>query len=289
MQRAGRGDTPFALLYVDLDGFKSVNDIHGHDVGDKLVQGIADRLSQCIRRTDSVARIGGDEFTVLLEKINTTNDTVVIAQKIIDVISKPFEVDGQQLLVGSSIGIAVYPEAGKDASTLLKHADMAMYEAKSMDGSNYRFFTDQMNNEALDQSKLEIELRQAMTNNELNGIFYQPRISFSTGKIVGIESLLRWNHPTRGLLAPQQFISHAKQLGLIYLLLISVMSKSVHRDIQSMRKLNISPINVSFNVAYEQFIAPKFVNTIRKLSVLIILMVIILNLSELKMILFPSC
>ena len=118
----------------------------------------------------------------MLEKINTTNDTVVIAQKIIDVISKPFEVDGQQLLVGSSIGIAVYPEAGKDASTLLKHADMAMYEAKSMDGSNYRFFTDQMNNEALDQSKLEIELRQAMTNNELK-IFYQPRISFSTGKI----------------------------------------------------------------------------------------------------------
>ena len=263
LQRAGRGDTPFALLYVDLDGFKSVNDIHGHDVGDKLVQGIADRLSQCIRRTDSVARIGGDEFTVLLEKINTTNDTVVIAQKIIDVISKPFEVDGQQLLVGSSIGIAVYPEAGKDASTLLKHADMAMYEAKSMDGSNYRFFTDQMNNEALDQSKLEIELRQAMTNNELK-IFYQPRISFSTGKIVGIESLLRWNHPTRGLLAPQQFISHAKQLGLISP--IGYWSlEQICRDIQSMRKLNISPINVSFNVAYEQFIAPKFVNTVEEI------------------------
>ena len=263
LQRADRGDTPFALLYVDLDGFKSVNDIHGHDVGDKLVQGIADRLSQCIRRTDSVARIGGDEFTVLLEKINTTNDTVVIAQKIIDVISKPFEVDGQQLLVGSSIGIAVYPEAGKDASTLLKHADMAMYEAKSMDGFNYRFFTDQMNNEALDQSKLEIELRQAMTNNELK-IFYQPRISFSTGKIVGIESLLRWNHPTRGLLAPQQFISHAKQLGLISP--IGYWSlEQICRDIQSMRKLNISPINVSFNVAYEQFIAPKFVNTVEEI------------------------
>jgi EAL domain-containing protein (putative c-di-GMP-specific phosphodiesterase class I) len=140
---------------------------------------------------------------------------------------------------------------------------MAMYEAKSMDGSNYRFFTDQMNNEALDQSKLEIELRQAMTNNELK-IFYQPRISFSTGKIVGIESLLRWNHPTRGLLAPQQFISHAKQLGLISP--IGYWSlEQICRDIQSMRKLNISPINVSFNVAYEQFIAPKFVNTVEEI------------------------
>lgn len=260
LQRADRGDIPFALLYVDLDGFKSVNDIHGHDVGDKLVQGIADRLSQCIRRTDSVARIGGDEFTVLLEKINTTNDTVVIAQKIIDVISKPFDVDGQQLLVGSSIGIAVYPEAGKDASTLLKHADMAMYEAKSMEGSNYRFFTEQMNNEALDQSKLEIELRHAMTNNELT-IFYQPRISLSTGKIVGVESLLRWKHPSRGLLTPQQFITHAKQLGLISP--IGYWSlEQISRDIQSMQILNISPINISFNVAYEQFVAPKFVSTV---------------------------
>ena len=260
LQRADRGDTPFALLYVDLDGFKSVNDIHGHDVGDKLVQGIADRLSQCIRRTDSVARIGGDEFTVLLEKINTTNDTVVIAEKIIDIISRPFDVDGQKLLVGSSIGIAVYPEAGKDASTLLKHADMAMYDAKSMDGSNYRFFTDQMNNEALDQSKLEIELRQAMTKNELK-IFYQPRVSFSTGKIVAIESLLRWKHPTRGLLSPQKFIIHAKQLGLISP--IGYWSlEQISRDIKSMESENISSITISFNVAYEQFIAPKFANIV---------------------------
>ncbi|MAV76540.1 MAG: hypothetical protein CBD32_06395 [Actinobacteria bacterium TMED172] len=263
LQRTDRGDSPFALLYVDLDGFKTVNDMHGHDVGDKLVQGIAERLSQCIRRTDSVARIGGDEFTVLLEKINSTNDTVMVAQKIIDVITEPFNIDGQQLRVGSSIGIAVYPEAGTDAKTLLKHADMAMYEAKAMEGSTYRFFTDQMNNEALDQGRLELELRAAINNDEL-AMYFQPRISLQTGKIIGAESLLRWHHPERGLLLPDEFILPAKQLGLLSSVGYWAMNR-LCQDINAMDQLKLAPLRISFNVAHEQFIAPNFVTKIESI------------------------
>ena len=263
LQRADRGDSPFALLYVDLDGFKNVNATHGHDVGDKLVQGIAERLNQCIRRTDSVARIGGDEFTVLLEKINSTNDTVMVAQKIIDVITEPFNIDGQQLRVGSSIGIAVYPEAGTDAKTLLKHADMAMYEAKAMQGSTYRFFTDQMNNEALDQGRLELELRTAINNDEL-AMYFQPRISLQTEKIIGAESLLRWHHPERGLLLPDEFIPPARQLGLLSPMGYWAMNR-LCQDITAMDQLNLAPLRISFNVAHEQFIAPNFVTKIESI------------------------
>ena len=263
LQRADRGDSPFALMYVDLDGFKTVNDMHGHDVGDKLVQGIAERLSQCIRRTDSVARIGGDEFTVLLEKINSTNDTVMVAQKIIDVITEPFIIDGLHLSVGSSIGIAVYPEAGTDAKTLLKHADMAMYEAKAMQGSTYRFFTNQMNNEALDQGRLELELRAAINNDEL-AMYFQPRISLQTGKIIGAESLLRWHHPERGLLLPDEFIPPAKQLGLLSPMGYWAMDR-LCQDIDAMDQLNLAPLRISLNVAYEQFIAPNFVTKIESI------------------------
>ena len=263
LQRADRGDSPFALLYLDLDGFKSVNDAYGHDTGDQLVQGIAERLSQCIRRTDSVARIGGDEFTVLLEKITSTNDTVTIAQKIIDVITEPFDINGHQLRVGSSIGIAVYPEAGRDAQTLIKHADMAMYEAKAVQGSNYRFFTAKMNSEAVDQSRLDLELRAAISNDEL-ALFFQPRVSLRTGKIVGVEALLRWHHPERGILLPGEFIQTAKQLGLLEPIGYWVLNR-LCLDIAKMDKMKIPPLRVSLNVAHDQFMAPNFVSTVESI------------------------
>ena len=263
LQRADRGDSPFALLYLDLDGFKAVNDAYGHDMGDKLVQGIAERLSQCIRRTDSVARIGGDEFTVLLEKTTSTNDTVTIAQKIIDVITEPFNINGQQMRVGSSIGIAVYPEAGRDATTLIKHADMAMYEAKAMQGSNYRFFTAKMNSEAVDQSRLDLELRAAISNDEL-ALFFQPRVSLRTGKIVGVEALLRWHHPERGILLPGDFIHAAKLLGLLEPIGYWVLNR-LCLDIAKMDAMKIPPLRVSLNVAHEQFMAPNFVSTVESI------------------------
>ena len=263
LQRAVRGDYPFALLYVDLDGFKAVNDSHGHDVGDKLVQGIAQRLNQCIRRTDSVARIGGDEFTVLLERVTSTNDIVTIAQKIIDVVTEPFEINGQQVRVGSSIGIAVYPEAGSDADSLIKHADMAMYEAKAMPGSNFRFFTEKMNIEAVDQSRIEMELRSAINNDELE-LLFQPRISLRTGKIVGMEALLRWQHPVRGTVLPGDFIPLAEQVGLIVPLGYWVINQ-LCQSLAQMKEQKLPVLRVSVNVSLKQFEDANFVTTVQEI------------------------
>ncbi len=263
LQRAERGDLPLALLYVDLDGFKAVNDKHGHDVGDELVQGIAQRLSQCVRRTDSVARIGGDEFTVLLERVSSTNDIVSIAQKIIDVVTEPFYINGQTLQVGSSIGIAVYPEAGTDAQSLLKHADMAMYEAKAVDGSNYRFFTHSLNEEVDDLQRLQIEMRSAISDDELC-LHFQPRISLRTGKVVSLESLLRWQHPERGLLTPGEFLPVAEQIDLLPTLGYWVLSRLCKHLVQ-LDELGSAPLKVSVNVASEQLLDPDFVDNVQQI------------------------
>ncbi|MGB5324015.1 MAG: EAL domain-containing protein [Pseudomonadales bacterium] len=262
LQRAKRGDAPFSLLYVDLDGFKAINDTHGHDKGDLLVKGIAQRISQCIRRTDSVARIGGDEFTVLLERASTTNDAVSIAHKIIDVVTEPFDIGGQHVRVGCSIGIAVYPDAGQDAQTLLRHADMAMYEAKGIAGSNYRFFTDKMNVEAVDQNRLEQELRQALNEDEL-GLYFQPRISLRTGKVVGAEALLRWHHPDRELVLPGEFIDLAEHAGLMPSIGYWVLNH-LCSDILKMDEQNIPPLRVSLNISLSQFAEAGFIDGVKQ-------------------------
>lgn len=263
LQRASRGDLPFALLYVDLDGFKVINDKHGHHKGDLLVKGIAKRLSECIRRTDSVARIGGDEFTVLLEKISSTNDAVVIAQKIIDVVSEPFDIGGQHVRVGCSIGIAVYPNAGQDAQSLLRHADMAMYEAKGIAGSNYRFFTDKMNVEAVDQHRLEDELRTAINNDELM-LYFQPRISLRTGKVVGVEALMRWHHPDRDIIRPGEFLVLAEQAGLLPAMGYWALNR-LCSYIAKMVELEIPPLRLSLNVSIRQFQEEDFVEGVRSI------------------------
>jgi len=261
LQRAERGDTPFALLYLDLDGFKAINDNHGHDAGDKLVKGIARRLSQCIRRSDSVARLGGDEFTVLLERVTSTNDIVTITQKIIDVITEPFMVDGHPLRVGSSVGIAVYPEAGSDAATLLRHADRAMYQAKAVAGSGYRFFTETMNAEAVDQTRMEAALRSALNQDQF-ALYFQPRISLRSGKIVGAEALLRWHHPERGTVLPGEFISLAEQAGLIEPLGYWALDR-LCLCAAKMDEMKLPSLRLSLNVSQRQFAAVDFVATVQ--------------------------
>ncbi len=257
LQRAVRGDLPFALLYVDLDGFKAINDKYGHDKGDLLVKGIARRLSECIRRTDSVARIGGDEFTVLLERISSISDTVAIAQKIIDVVTEPFDIGSVHVRVGCSIGIAIYPEAGSDAQTLLRHADMAMYEAKGIAGSNYRFFTDKLNLQAIDQTRLENELKTALGNDELV-LEFQPRISLRTGRVVGAEALLRWHHPERGKLLPGEFLPMAEQVALLPGIGFWVLNR-LCANIAKMQAQSLPPIKLSINVSLRQLQEENFV------------------------------
>ncbi|MES2822450.1 MAG: EAL domain-containing protein [Pseudomonadota bacterium] len=211
---ANRDKTSFALMFIDLNGFKLVNDNFGHDVGDVIIRICAERLNACLRRSDSVARIGGDEFTLLLTHIENSTDVAHIAEKIIEIISEPATINGYEVAVGCSIGIAIYPQAGHDAEGLLKNADMAMYKAKQEDGSSFCFFTDAMNKNVHRQLKLEANLRKALKKDQFF-LQYQPRVDMHTNEIIGLEALLRWNNPDNGTLDASEFISVAEDTGLI--------------------------------------------------------------------------
>jgi len=209
-----RDDSQFALMFIDLNGFKQVNDSFGHDIGDTMIRICAERLQNAMRRSDSVARMGGDEFTLLMENTDNSTDIAHVAEKIIESVAEPYRIGGYEMSIGCSIGIAVYPEAGLDADTLLKNADIAMYQAKQQEDSGYRFFTEAMNREVRQQLRLEGELRTAMENDEMN-LVYQPRIDMQNGAIVAMEALLRWQHPQRGQLDAKEFIGIAEDTGLI--------------------------------------------------------------------------
>jgi len=211
---AERDHTLFALMFIDLNGFKQVNDSFGHDAGDQIIRVCAERLSACMRRSDSVARMGGDEFTLLLQNTENNTDIAHIAQKVIDSISQPAQIGGYEVVVGCSIGIAIYPQAGRDADTLLKNADLAMYKAKQEEGSSYCFFTDAMNQDVRRQLRLESDLRKALKKSQFF-LEYQPRIDVTTGRIIALESQLRWHHPERGTLSADEFIAIAEDTGLI--------------------------------------------------------------------------
>jgi diguanylate cyclase (GGDEF)-like protein len=260
VERARRASQTVALFFIDLDGFKQINDTLGHDAGDELIRTVASRLAACVRRSDSVARIGGDEFTLILEDISTTGDIVNIARKVIDVISRPVQFGTQQLFVGASIGIAVYPEGGEDVDTLLKHADMAMYQAKGLRGSAYRFYTEKMNVEATNQMYLEADLRRGLRRGEFE-LHYQPRVALADRRIVGVEALLRWNHPVRGTVSPADFIPLAEEVGLI----VPIGYWAIHRACQDMLAMDargMLPIHVAVNLSFRQFVDEKFVQTV---------------------------
>ncbi|WP_051235233.1 GGDEF domain-containing response regulator [Marinimicrobium agarilyticum] len=211
---ADREQGQFALMFIDLNGFKQVNDNFGHDTGDTMIRVCAERLKECMRRSDSVARMGGDEFTLLLENTESTTDMAHVAEKIIERISSRYHIGGYEMSIGCSIGIAVYPDAGRDADSLLKSADMAMYQAKQQEDSSYRFFTEAMNKEVRLQLRMEADLRTAMKEQQLY-LEYQPRIDLKTGEIVAMEALLRWDHPEKGVLDAKAFIRVAEDTGLI--------------------------------------------------------------------------
>ena len=211
---AERDGTSFTLMFIDLNGFKQVNDNFGHDAGDMIIRICAERLSACLRRSDSVARIGGDEFTLLLQNIGSHTDVAHIAEKVIAAIAQPADINGNLVVVGCSIGIAIYPQAGRDADTLLKHADMAMYRAKLEEGSTFRFFTEVMNQDVRRQLRLESDLRVALRKQQFE-LHYMPRIDVATGKVVALEALLRWNKPGEGILNASEFISIAEETGVI--------------------------------------------------------------------------
>ena len=214
LNRRERTEKDMALMFIDLDRFKWVNDTLGHDAGDDMLCQVAERMKECIRRVDTVARLGGDEFVVILQDISKAEDTVNIAEKVIEQLSRPFMLGRKEASVGASIGITVAPTDGKDSTTLLRNADLAMYAAKKAGRSIYKFFTSEMNDQALSRANMETELRRALAENELV-VYYQPIADLESGRVNYAEALVRWNHPQRGLVLPDEFISLAEETGLI--------------------------------------------------------------------------
>jgi len=214
---AKRHDSELALLFMDLDGFKHINDSLGHLVGDKLLQSIGKRLREQIRTPDTVSRQGGDEFVILLQDLETHEDAEIVAKRVIHAVSQVHSIGGHELYITASIGISVHPQDGLDAETLMKNADTAMYQAKSLGRQCYKFFRPAMNIRAVERQTLEEDLRQALMKNQL-ALHYQPKIDVLTGEVAGAEALLRWTHPERGPVTPMKFIPVAEDSGLILLI-----------------------------------------------------------------------
>ncbi|MEP6547711.1 MAG: EAL domain-containing protein [Gammaproteobacteria bacterium] len=211
---AHRHQRRLAVLFLDLDRFKQINDTLGHEAGDQLLQEVARRLQSCLRDSDTVARLGGDEFVVLLPELESGEYAAVVAQKILAALEQPFLLLGQELRVTASIGICTYPEDGKDELTLTQHADVAMYQAKAEGKNNFQFYSKKLNANSLERLTLETSLRQALGRWEFQ-LLYQARRQSANGRITGVEALLRWQHPILGTLAPNQFIAVAEETGLI--------------------------------------------------------------------------
>jgi len=211
---ARRRGTHLALLFLDLDRFKHVNDSLGHEVGDRLLQSVAKRLMEVVRGTDTISRQGGDEFVLLLAEIAHGSDAAVAAQKMIDALAAPHVIDGQDLHVSASIGVSLFPEDGDAADTLLKNADTAMYHAKELGPNSFKFFRADMNARAVERQQIEADLRRALARHELM-LHYQPKMNLQTGEMTGAEALVRWLHPDRGMMRPMQFVPIAEECGFI--------------------------------------------------------------------------
>jgi diguanylate cyclase (GGDEF)-like protein len=203
-----------AVLCLDLDHFKEVNDTLGHPVGDALLKSIAERLRGCAQESDTIARASGDEFVIVQISSDPPKEATALAARIIEVLSAPYDLDGHQVVVGASIGIAIAPNDGTDADALLKHADLALYRTKGEGRGTYRFFEQQMNTRMQERRALEVDLRKALANGEFE-LYYQPVVNLERGDISGLEALLRWNHPNRGRVSPAEFIGLAEETGLI--------------------------------------------------------------------------
>jgi diguanylate cyclase (GGDEF)-like protein len=223
---AQRNLQTLAILFLDLDNFKRINDTMGHQAGDKLLKAFADRLSGCLRETDMlahpvdehpselVARLAGDEFIILLPDTTGPGDAQKVAIRILDSLTAPFIVNQQELHISTSMGIALFPEDGADGNELLKNADIAMYSAKKMGRNNYQYYSSEMNEEAINKLRIESRLRRAVENHELE-LYFQPQLNLSTGLITGVESLLRWRDEELGQVSPEVFIPIAEEFGLI--------------------------------------------------------------------------
>jgi diguanylate cyclase (GGDEF)-like protein/PAS domain S-box-containing protein len=245
--QAKRKLTELAVMFVDLDRFKLVNDTLGHVKGDELLQQAALRLKECLRKGDTLARQGGDEFTIVLPELRDRTDAKVIAEKFLESLQKPFDLDGHQVHISASIGIAVYPSDGESIDELLRHADIAMYQVKALGKNGHSFYHNSMLDMSHQKIALEQALRRALEQNELE-MYYQPQIDVGTGRIIGAEGLMRWNHPQRGLLSAGEFLPFAEENGLM-LPISDWMLGALCRDLLQWNAAGGEAIRLSLNLS----------------------------------------
>jgi diguanylate cyclase (GGDEF)-like protein len=263
-----------AILFIDLDNFKRINDTLGHTLGDHLLQHAADRLIKCLRKTDSIARLpkdesgsvvarmGGDEFTLILEDIRDTKEISQVAKRIMNILAEPFTIDAQEIFTTASIGIAVYPFDGDDIDILMKHADVAMYQAKRQGRNNYQFYSHSMNSFTLERFTMENKLWKALEQNEFQ-LFYQPQIDISTKEVIGVEALIRWLQPDLILVKPKDFIPFAEGSGLIIKIGEWVLLTACKQNIE-WQKAGLKSIPVTVNISSTQFRQENFVKIVEQ-------------------------
>ena len=258
---SSRHERKLAVLFLDLDRFKHINDSLGHIVGDRLLQSVGRRLFTCVRSSDTVSRQGGDEFVVLLWEVKHAPDAAVAAEKILQALREPHLIDQHELHITGSIGIVTYPDDGTDAETLMKKADFAMYHAKETGRDSCQFFKSEMNVQAIERQSLEGSLRHAIERQELL-LYYQPKINLATGGMTGVEALIRWHHPQRGLVPPGQFIAIAEECGLIVPIGRWVLSEAC-RQARAWQVAGLPPMCVAINISSVELRAPGFASGVR--------------------------
>jgi diguanylate cyclase (GGDEF)-like protein len=250
LPEARRHGWMLAIMFLDLDRFKVINDTLGHQVGDELLREVACRLSAVVRETDFVARLGGDEFVVLLPAVTAAADAAIVAGKIVSALAVPVVVDGNDLHTSPSIGISLFPDDGVDGDSILKNADTAMYHAKAAGRNNYQFYAEEMNLAATERLNIERKLRHAIGRNEL-ALCFQPQFGANGSRPTGVEALVRWHHPTDGLIAPDRFIPVAEETGLIVQIGEWVLANAC-REMSNWMAAGLQPIRMAVNVSARQ-------------------------------------
>lgn len=262
LAHAQRFNEGLTVLFLDLDRFKNVNDTLGHDAGDRLLQSVAGRLRGCLRETDTLARLGGDEFAVLIEQVTDTRFAGSVARKLLKAVAEVLMLDGQEYNISASIGISAYPADGSDATTLLKNADIAMYRAKERGRNNAQFYAAAMNVHSLARLSLETGLRHALERGEFL-LHYQPKVDIASGRIIGMEALLRWMRPGTGMVSPAEFIPLAEETGLIVPIGAWVLKTACERN-RAWQRQGMPPLRVAVNLSARQFVQANLVSEVAR-------------------------
>ena len=254
--KSKRTNAEFALVFIDLDNFKTVNDTLGHDVGDELLKSIAHILSHQLREYDIIARVGGDEFVIVMSNDLSMRDLNHVLDRLLQALSEPIIVQKHPLSVSASLGVAFYPHDGVDLTSLMKSADMAMYDAKKSGKNQYKYFTQSLQDQVNYEMSMEADLRQALQTNAFE-LYYQPQIELSTQKVVGVEALIRWNHPTKGTISPLEFIPAAEKNGLIIKIGYWIFETAIRQQ-TAWLKANVGSLKMSINLSAHQLNDPHF-------------------------------